>query len=286
MTGSTMDLQRFTTRHIHPTFGLEISGLDVTAPMDAETISTITKLSSEYKLLIFKDQSLSTDKLNLFAQYFGDTKQEPPKTSVTPTRADNISELGTRGEEAGPISGYDIVARFWHTDSSWRAVPTWLSFLTAVVIPDSGSGTAYCDMEAAYNALSDERKALLEGKQMVHAFTAMRHFEPTIPAMSQEDAPPPAVHPVVRTVDGRKSLFLSNQTSYYVGNMLFEEGRALYDELFAHATSPQFVYEHQWQPGDLAMWDNRATMHRAMPYDRRKKRLMHRAEVKGTQIPA
>jgi taurine dioxygenase len=141
-------------------------------------------------------------------------------------------------------------------------------------------------MEAAYNALSDERKAFLEGKQMVHSFTALRRYENTIPPMAEEDVPPPAVHPVVCTVDGRKVLFLSNQTCYYVGNMPFEEGCALYEELIAHATSPQFVYEHVWSPGDLAMWDDRTTMHRAVPYDSSKRRIMHRAEVKGTQVPS
>lgn len=100
-----------------------------------------------------------------------------------------------------------------------------------------------------------------------------------------ENAPPPATHPVVRIVNGRKSLFLNNQTSYYVGNMPFEEGKALCEELLAHATSPQFVYQHKWTPGDLAIWDNRTTMHRAMPYDMRQRRIMHRAEVKGTEIP-
>ena len=275
-----------TTRPIHPTFGLEITGLDVTKPIDAETLAWLKDMSSKHKLLLFKGQNLSTGDLNAFAAKFGDTAQAPPKTSATLTRNDNITELGTKGEDAGPISGYDIVARFWHSDSSWRPIPTWLTFLTAVVMPEGEGNTAFADMEAAYNALSDERKALLEGKQMALQASGPSPRTNTIPPMPEEDAPPPAVHPVVCTVAGRKVLYLSNQTCYYVGNMPFEEGRALYEELLAHATCPQFVYEHVWSEGDLAMWDDRSTMHRAVPYDSRKRRIMHRAEVKGTEVPS
>lgn len=275
---------QFTTRKIHPTFGLEISGIDVSTPLDSETVATLARLAGEYKLLLFKGQSLSTSQLNVFAEHFGDTKQIPPLTTSGRTRENNISELGTKGD-AEPISGYNVVARFWHTDSSWRAIPTWLSFLTAVELPDANGDTAFADMEAAYNALSDERKALLEGKQMIHSFATLSHYEPSIPYYG-ENAPPPATHPVVRTVNGRKSLFLNGHTAYYIGNMAFEEGKALYEELMAHATAPEFVYQHKWTPGDLAVWDNRTTMHRAMPYDTRQRRIMHRAEVKGTEIPA
>ena len=284
-TQAELAIPGLTTRPIHPTFGLEISGLDVSKPLDDKTIAWLKDASSRFKLLLFKEQNLSTADLSTFAGKFGDTAQDPPKTSAKLTRSDNITQLGTKGDEAGPISAYDIVARFWHSDSSWRPIPTWLTFLTAVVMPEDEGNTAFADMEAAYNALSDDRKALLESKQMVHAFTTMRRYDNSIPEMSEDDAPPPAAHPLVRTVDGRRALFMSSQTCYYVGNMPFEEGRALYGELMAHATSAPFVYQHKWVPGDLAVWDNRTTMHRAVPYEWRKKRLMHRAEVKGTEVP-
>jgi len=283
--------QQFTTRKLHPTFGLEITGLDVSKPLDAATVAALTKLSGEHKLLVFKGQNLSSEQLNGFAQYFGDTKQVPPQLSGRNNREreHNVSRLGNQEDADKPHvapTGYGIVARFWHTDSSWRPIPTWLTFLTAVELPDADGDTGFADMQAAYDALSDERKALLEGKSMIHSWRTLRHYEPTIPAMGDdENVPPPATHPLVRTVNGRKSLFLNGHVSYYVGNMPFEEGEALFRELMAHATSPAFTYQHKWAIGDLAMWDDRTTMHRAMPYDTRQRRVMHRAEVLGVEVP-
>lgn len=279
--------QQFTTRKLHPTFGLEISGLDVSGPLDEATITRLTQLSGEHKLLLFKNQSLSALQLNQFAQYFGDTNQVPPNVlgRVDRGREHNVSRLGPQDDAGAPVSGYSVVARFWHTDSSWRPVPTWLSLLTAVELPDADGDTCFADMGAAYDALSDERKALLEHKQMVHSWITLRRYEPTIPFMG-EDVPPPATHPVVRTINGRKSLFLNGHVAYYVGNMPFEDGQALFDELMEHATSPAFVYQHKWTLGDLAVWDNRTTMHKVMPYDRSQRRVMHRAEVLGSEPPA
>jgi alpha-ketoglutarate-dependent taurine dioxygenase len=161
-----------------------------------------------------------------------------------------------------------------------------LTYLTAVELPRAGGETEFADMQAAYDALTDDRKALLEGKHMIHSWTTLRRYEPSIPPLYDEDAPPPAVHPVVRTVNGRKGLFLSGQTAYYVGNLPFDDGKALYDELMAHATGPVFVYRHEWSIGDLLMWDDRTTMHRARPFDMSERRVMRRAETVGTDVPA
>jgi alpha-ketoglutarate-dependent taurine dioxygenase len=283
--------QQFTTRKLHPTFGLEIVGLDVSKPLDASTIATLTALSAEHKLLVFKNQTLSAEKLNAFAGLFGDTNQIPPKVSGSRNRDrdHNVSRLGNQDDADKPHvapTGYGAVARFWHTDSSWRPIPTWLTFLAAVELPDADGDTGFADMQAAYEALSDERKALLEGKSMIHSWRTLRRYEPTIPAMGDdENVPQPSTHPLVRTVNGRKSLFLNGHVSYYVGNMPFEDGEALFNELMAHATSPAFVYQHKWSIGDVAMWDDRTTMHRAMPYDTRQRRVMHRAEVLGVEPP-
>lgn len=275
--------EHFTTRKLHPSFVLEITGLDVSKPLDGATIEKIKELSAQYKLLVFKNQTLSDAWLDAFAQQFGDTNQIPPTTPHKANRSHNVTQLSARGEK-GELSGYGLVARFWHTDSSWRPVPTWLSFLSAVTLPDSGGDTCFADMEAAYEALSEERKSFLQKKQMIHNWITLRRYEPSIPPMG-DDVPPPATHPVVRTVNGRKSLFLNGHNAYYIGNMPFEEGVALFNELMEHATSAPFVYQHKWSLGDLLMWDNRTTMHRVMPYDLSQVRVMRRAEVKGTEVP-
>ena len=285
------DTLGFTTRQIHPTFGLEISGLDVSKPLDGRTVEALRQLSGEYKLLIFKNQNLSPHLLNGFAAHFGDTDQPSPNVpgSGGGVRTDNVLQLGNVEASDAVIvepSGYGLAARIWHADSSWRPVPTWLTFLSAAELPDADGDTAFCDEQAAYDALSDERKALLEGKQMVHSWRNLRHHVPSVPPMGDdENVPPPVTHPVVRTVGGRKGLFLNGHTAWYVGNMPLDEGKALFEELMTHATRPEFTYQHKWSIGDLAVWDNRTTMHKAMPYDTRQRRVMHRAEVIGTEAP-
>lgn len=288
-----IEKQTFSTRKLHPTFGLEITGLDLSQPLDAQTTDELTALSAEHKLLLFKGQSLSDFQLNRFASHFGDTNQIAPAAAEKAENASNIrrqhnvSRLGSLsddGQSAVVPTGYNALARFWHSDSSWRAVPTWLSFLTAVELPDGGGETCFADMGAAYDALPGERKASLEGKHMVHSWATLNRYEPTAASLG-EDAPPPATHPVVRTLNGRKSLFLSGHAAYYVGGMPVPDGEALYAELMAHATAPAFVYQHVWSLGDLLVWDNRTTMHRVLPYDWAQRRVMHRAEVLGSEAP-
>jgi len=281
----------FTTRKLHPSFGLEVTGLDVSGPLDAATIELLTRLFSEYKLVVFKGQDLTTASLNGFAQYFGDTNLAPPRVPGQEDRArpNNVDIKGNRESKDQPHrepTGYGLAARHWHTDSSWRPVPTWLTFLAAGELPDKDGDTGFADLEAAYEALSPERKALLADKQMVHSWRTLRRYEPSIAPMGDdENVPPPVCHPVVRTVEGRKVLYVNGHVCYYVGNMPLEEGKALFNELLAHATSAPFTYHHKWSLGDLAVWDGRTTLHRATPYDTRQRRVMYRAEVVGTEAP-
>ncbi|MCK9542586.1 MAG: TauD/TfdA family dioxygenase [Novosphingobium sp.] len=261
--------------------------MDISRPVDEQTVAELGGLVSRHKVLVFKEQTVSSEQLNAFAERFGNTKQEPPAFASNGRRDHNVSRLGNQedGDKVvNPLTGYGLVSRFWHSDSSWRPVPTWLTMLAASEIPDEGGGTGFADMEAAYAALPEERKAFLDGRHMIHSWATLRRYEPSIPPM-EDIAPPPATHPLVRTIDGRKSLFLNGHVCFYVGNMPQDEGEALFGELMAHATSPQFVYEHKWTVGDVAMWDNRTTMHRAMPYDRSKRRVMYRAEVQGAEAP-
>jgi alpha-ketoglutarate-dependent 2,4-dichlorophenoxyacetate dioxygenase len=283
--------QQFATRKLHPTLGLEISGLDVSKALDTATIAALTELSAKYKLLVLKDHSLTAAELNAFASQFGDSNQVPPSMSrqnlERHERRHNVSRLGSMEEPGEPSQkpvGYSALTLNWHSDSSWRPVPTWLTFLAAFELPDEGGDTCFADMQAAYQALSEERKTFLDRKNMIHNWDTMCRYEPSAIPLG-ENCPPPATHPVVRTIEERKSLFLSGHTGYYVGNMSFDEGQALYDELLDHATSPDFVYQHEWTLGDLLIWDNHTTMHRLLPYDWSQRRVMYRAEVCGTQAP-
>jgi alpha-ketoglutarate-dependent 2,4-dichlorophenoxyacetate dioxygenase len=157
----------------------------------------------------------------------------------------------------------------FHTDSSFNALPTKWSLLSARIVPPVGADTLYVDTRAAYDALPAELKAKAEGAVAEHYFWKTRSragFDTITEEMRL--AMPPVPQRVVRVLpeSGRKALLIGNHATHVLGWSL-EEGQRFLDELNAFATQPQFVYRHQWRAGDLVIWDNRCTLHRATPYD-------------------
>lgn len=282
-TATTQEETCHVIRELHPTLGAQVGGVDTSQPLDANTISNIGALIDRHAVLVFADQQLSDVQLNAFAAQFGDTNQQPP--SASRHHVNNVTRLGHTLDRSAEELLYNDLPRFWHSDSSWRAIPTWITFLYCIECPSQGGETCFADLRAAYEALPQERKEFLEGIQVVHSWANLRHCDPQLPPMG-EDIPRPVTHPIVRTIDGRKSLFITMQAAYYVGNMDTEEGEKVYAELIEHATAPQFVLTHKWKPGDLVVWDNRRTIHKVLPFDKSIPRLMHRAEVKGTEAPS
>jgi taurine dioxygenase len=163
------------------------------------------------------------------------------------------------------------------------------SLLYALEVPPEGGDTLYADMVAAYEALSEAMKKRIADLKAIHRYADRYRKQQAATNRPSLDATlatmPDAVHPVVRThpETGRKALFVSEGFTVGIVGLPDAEGRALLDELNAHATWPEFVYAHKWRAGDLVIWDNRSTMHRATDYDdARFPRAMHRTTVAGT----
>jgi len=174
---------------------------------------------------------------------------------------------------------------FWHIDRTDSLVPPFLTMLNAKRLPDTGGDTEFANTYAAYEALSDSDKALIDRLKVVHRVeTSFRH----VPNLSEQQvaafrAHEPMVHPLVwRHRDGRKSLILSTSGAEVVG-MDKAESEALLQRLMDWATQPRFVYVHKWQLGDVVMWDNTGTMHKAQPYAEDSGRLLHRTTVIGDE---
>jgi alpha-ketoglutarate-dependent 2,4-dichlorophenoxyacetate dioxygenase len=181
---------------------------------------------------------------------------------------------------------YSLGNRLWHTDASFEDPPGRYSMLHAKVVPPVPADTEFADMRAAYDALPAEMKARLEGLRVHHSIAHSRQtlgFE-----FSAEEAEilKGAVHPLVRTIprSNRKSLYLASHASRIV-DWPVPEGRLLLRDLIEHATQPRFVYRHRWSVGDLVIWDNRCTMHRATPFEDTKYRRELR-RVTTLDIPA
>jgi taurine dioxygenase/alpha-ketoglutarate-dependent 2,4-dichlorophenoxyacetate dioxygenase len=283
-----------TTRKLHPNIGIEIRGIDLSQPLDRAQIAEISALWRQYLVLVFPGQSLTETQQMAFSRYFGelDVTVEDDKRSTRNPEILRIGNVGEGGRKLDPdhpiVMYYKALTTPWHTDGSYRAVPSFASMLHALEVVPEGGETCFANAIAAYETLPQDVKQRIAGKYMVHSYEFTRYYEPRLPPLSAKERAdfPPATHPVVRAhADGRKSLYVSGNVAYYVGGMPVEEGKALHRYLLDWVTKPEFVYVHRWKVGDVVLWDNRPTLHRVLPYDPKYRRVLQRTEVKGTEIP-
>lgn len=271
-----------------PVFGAEIEGVDLTRAVDRATFAEIRAAFEEYSVLIFRGQPLDDAQQIAFSECFGPlevTVKANPAGGTTFARQSNL-DIRT-GEIIPPNDRRMIYQRanmLWHSDSSFKPVPSLCSLLSAREVPPEGGDTEFASMRAAYDALPVETKRRIEGLAAEHSLAYSRsQVDPTVMTEEQKAEVPPVRQPLVRVnpVNGRKALFIGAHASHIVGWPL-DEGRTLLQDLLAHATQPPFCYGHRWREGDLVVWDNRAVLHRATPYDTVKyRRLMQRTTVAG-----
>ncbi|MDT5076930.1 MAG: hypothetical protein QOJ80_1567 [Mycobacterium sp.] len=175
---------------------------------------------------------------------------------------------------------------FWHFDGSLQPFPNLATLLRAITLSETGGDTEFCNTYAAYDDLPLGDKELIADLRVVHSAERSQYY--VTPEMSHEEITfwqksPTKACPIVWThQSGRKSLLLGATADYVIG-MSIEDSRALLAHLRDWATQPQYVYRHQWQPGDLIIWDNTGTMHRALPYAVDSGRLMHRTILAGEE---
>src|SRR5262249_54134704 len=225
------------------------------------------------------DQTLDDEQQIAFARYFGPIQTSAQKARhqgikhrIASTEIADISNLDGDGNvlQADSRRRLDWLAnRLWHTDASFRAVPGALSMLYAHVIPDEGGDTEFADLRAAYDALDAATKEKIQGMIAMHSvFHSRALLDVTRYSPEELASLPPVPQRLVRTHPGshRKTLYLAAHASHIEG-LPVPDGRLLLMELMEHATKPQFVHAHKWREGDLVIWDNRCTMHRARPFD-------------------
>ena len=273
-------------RPLHPHFAAEVSPVDLRQVHDAETLAEIRAGMDTHAVLVFRSQPFTDDQQLAFAQ-----RLDGQLHSKTGTAALGLNRLGNDAlvdisnlDERGDITAsdnrrrvYGLGNRLWHTDASFQDPAGRYSMLSAKVIPPAGADTEYADMRAAYDALPAETKTRLEGLRVHHSIAYSRQtlgFEFSPAEAGRLEG---AVHPLVRVIprSRRRSLYLASHASRIVDWPL-PEGRLLLRDLTEHATQPQFVYRHRWVVGDLVIWDNRGTMHRARPFDD----MTHRRELR------
>src|SRR5947199_2312337 len=278
-------------RQIHPVFVGEVSGADLRRPLSREEVAAIEAGMDRYAVLVFHDQDITDAQQIAFTRNFGEIENSAGGnvTKSHEKRLDPLmNDVSNLGHDNRPLPRddrrrlFNLGHQLWHSDSSFRAIPAKFSILSGRIVVDKGGNTEFADMRAAYDALDDETKALIEDLVCEHSLMYSRGqlgFEVT----SEERVTfRPVRQRLVRThpVTWRKSLYLASHAGAIVGWPV-PEARALLRDLIEHATQPQFVYVHKWRQYDLVMWDNRQTMHRVRRFDESLVRDMRRTTVAG-----
>jgi alpha-ketoglutarate-dependent 2,4-dichlorophenoxyacetate dioxygenase len=260
-----------------PEFCAEVGGVDFSRPIDGPTLAEIVAGMDRYGVCVFRKTGLDDRSHIAFSRLLGQLELAPKLFGKQVSRF-NYPELFDAGnlDAKGNILMderrrlYNKGNALWHTDSSFNPHRSAYSLLLAHEVPPTGGDTHFADMRAAYDALPGTMKERIENLVAEHWLWHSRMLagypEPT---EAERLAKPPAQHKLVQVHPGshRKTLYIAKHASHIVGWPV-EEGRRLIDELIEHATQPPFVRAVSWkQPGDLVIWDNRCTMHRATPFD-------------------
>jgi taurine dioxygenase len=272
------------SRPLGGSFACEVVGLRLWEPPDSQTTEQLRGLWARHPVLLFRRQALSEYELAGFSALFGPLERVVRTEWASPV----VPEVGLisnmKDGQARPIGGLGDGELQWHSDQSYMVNPATGAMLYAVELPSDGGRTSWVDLAAAYAGLPDRLRCLIEGRRAVFSYVKRLAGYQGVDRVISEEAKrktPPVLHPLVHThpVTGRKALYLDSTTTIAIDGMDDAAGSALLDEIYAFATQPQFVYRHDWQVGDVVMWDNGMTMHRREPFDPAARRLMKRTTI-------
>ena len=269
-----------TAQKLTPTVGALVEGADPDLLLHDDVVPTWTLEALEvHGVLVFRHLHLDDAAQVAFSRRLGAVEKfgrgglpEIFRVTLDPAR--------------NPVADYLRGTLWWHIDGCTDAIPIMATMLSAHAVAEHGGETEFASSYQAYGDLSDEERARFETVRVVHTIEATMRLHtpnPTPEQVALWRKRPEKVHPLVWTHrSGRKSLVLGATTDHVVG-MGADESRAFLDDLLARATVPERVYRHEWEVGDLVIWDNRGVLHRAAPYDPSSPRDMHRTTFTGDE---
>ena len=268
--------------------GAEISGLDLTRPLDPEVLQSLHSALGENGILLFRDANLAPEQHIAFSRQFGPLESHV----VGEFNLANHPEIFvvSNVKEEGKLKGAVYAGQYWHSDLSYMKQPSMGSLLLCREMPEIGGDTMWANMYLAYETLSDAMQSFLGGQRVIHDYshaydTYFAHLKERPPLTPEQRAKtPPVEHPMIRThpVTQRKALYVNPGFTTGIAGMPRDESQPILDFLFRHATRAEFIYRHKWRVNDMIFWDNRCTMHYALAdYDFSVRRHMHRTTVAG-----
>ncbi len=274
-------------RPLHPSFVAEAGPVDLAHLEDRETLAEIRDGMHRYAVLVFRGQKLDDASQLAFAERLdGRLHAKTGSSALGANRFGNeaLTDISNVDEHGRLLTAddrrrhYGLANRLWHTDASFVDPPGRYSMLSARVVPAAGADTEFADMRAAWDALPPDMQQRLAPLCAHHSIAYSRQVLGFEFSADEAEQLRGVIQPLVRAnpVTGRRALYLASHASRIEG-MSLPEGRLLLRELIEHATQPAFVHRHRWQAGDLVIWDNLATMHRATPFaDTRERRELRR----------
>ena len=280
---------------LHPLFAAETDDVDIGRVPDPNLVQEINAAMDRYAVLVLRGKPVGPEQQLAFTRAFG-----PLDIGLKKVRRGQPDRLGyeeladiSNLDESGRIAARDhrrivgnIANALWHSDSSFQKPAARYSMLHALVVTPKGGETEYADLRAAYDALPEETKAEIDGLTAEHSALHSRIMLGETYTDAQKAAIPPAQWPLVRVHpgSGRKVLFVGVHITHVLG-MTVPESRLLVSDLIEHATQRQFVYRHQWRPGDLVIWDNRCVIHRGRRHDPTLRRELRRSTTLDVDPP-
>ena len=282
-------------KKIHDNIGVSIEDIDL-SNLDVVSFQKIQKLWLEHLVIVFPNQNISDEDHIKFGKRFGDLEVHPSlshRSSKNPEiyRVSNVDENGDIIPNKETSWQYLKQSWLWHTDSSFRKIPSNGSILHGISTTNEGGNTLFANMYKAYEDLDQSLKDKIKNLKVIHDHDHIISLSKELSERKNKghyDKLDPVIHPLVRRHPSTKkpSLFLSPHTMVSIQNYDNKKGRELLDLLTDHSIQPQYVYKHSWTNHDIVMWDNRCTMHSVEPFDNNNiKRIMHRVTLVGDLEP-
>jgi taurine dioxygenase len=275
-------------KNLDAPLGAQIGGIDLAERLTGADFEAIEEAWQTRLVIVARGQRLSDPQLLAFSRQFGELDPPGPNPYGEPFNKEFpeinvISNVVANGKPIGNLGAGEAV---WHADMTYIDVPPKAAVLYSLEVPHNGGGNTYfADMFAAYGALPAALKAAIEGKMAVHdaSRNSAGMLRKGYKEVTDVRETVGARHPLVRTdgMTGRKALFLGRRPNSYIVGMEVAESESLLDALWVHATQPRFAMCHEWQVGDLLMWNNLSVLHRRDPFDADARRVMHRTQIKG-----
>ncbi|MGH9091460.1 MAG: TauD/TfdA dioxygenase family protein [Acidimicrobiales bacterium] len=261
---------------LSPLIGAEIAGLDLSRSLDAAAVAAVRDALNRYHVVFFRDQELTAEQQAAFARQFGTVTEGHP---VIPAIEGNREVLA--------IDSREDRASWWHTDVTFLDTPPFGSILYMLEVPEVGGDTMWASLQDAYDSLAEPLREMCDRLLAVH-------YDPWFAADVDarggyhwngewREKLLPAVHPVVRThpENGRKGLFVNSQFTQSLLGLSKLESNAVLELLYHHCERPELTCRFRWQPGSVAFWDNRATLHYALDDYGQAPRFAHRVTLRG-----